>query len=139
MALSMAGGMTSSPRASSAARCTLIASRERAHLGLTTDWTVAGNDRRRETDDRVEHVGPRAGITLERERRDTEEAEVARTSPRLTAGRGRSVEASTTAVLPFASTGARTLTRPSRLDSWGANTPTTPLGSGRLKLKYGPE
>src|ERR1035437_140264 len=29
-------------------------------------------------------------------------------------------------------------TRPSRLEFWGATTATTPVGSGREKLKYGP-
>ena len=35
-------------------------------------------------------------------------------------------------------TGASTLTRPSRLESAGAIVTTTPVGSGTLKLKYGP-
>src|ERR687889_1722021 len=63
---------------------------------------------------------------------------VASTSPRVTAGSGRSLELTTTAVLPPASTGASTLTRPSSDDCWGARTATTPLGSGSEKSKYGP-
>ena len=39
------------------------------------------------------------------------------------------------AQLPDTITGARRLTSPSRLDPSGAMTPTTPLGSGTLKLK----
>src|SRR5919206_515787 len=62
---------------------------------------------------------------------------VARPSPNVTAGSGRSLDVTTTAVLPPASTGARTLTRPSRDDCCGARTATTPVGSGRLKSKYG--
>src|SRR5262252_2926632 len=46
--------------------------------------------------------------------------------------------ATTTAVLPVAITGASTLTRPSRPEAAGASTATTPVGSGTLKLKYGP-
>ena len=34
--------------------------------------------------------------------------------------------------------GASTLTSPSRLESAGARSATTPVGSGTLKLKYGP-
>ena len=60
---------------------------------------------------------------------------MASTSARLIAGSGRSWLATTTAALPVAITGAITLTRPSRLDSWGAMTATTPVGSGTLKLK----
>ena len=37
--------------------------------------------------------------------------------------------------LPETITGASRLTRPSRHESSGATTPTTPLGSGTLKLK----
>ena len=56
----------------------------------------------------------------------------------MIAGSGRSSLATTTAVFPVAITGAITLESPSRLDSAGAMTATTPVGSGRLKLKYGP-
>ena len=65
-------------------------------------------------------------------------SEVASTSASEIAGSGRRCAASTTAVLPVASTGASTETRPSRLESCGARTATTPVGSGREKLKYGP-
>jgi hypothetical protein len=41
----------------------------------------------------------------------------------------------TTTVLALATIGAITLTSPSRLDSCGATAATTPLGSGREKLK----
>ncbi len=54
------------------------------------------------------------------------------------AGSGRSPLVTTTAVLPVAMTGASTLTRPSRLEPGGARMATTPVGSGTLKLKYGP-
>src|ERR1019366_1586362 len=65
-------------------------------------------------------------------------SEVASTSDRVIDGSGRGSLATTTAVLPVAITGASTLTSPSRLDSAGAMTATTPVGSGTLKLKYGP-
>ncbi len=65
-------------------------------------------------------------------------SEVASTSARVTAGSGAGSLATSTAVLPVATTGASTLTRPSKLDSGGASTATTPVGSGTLKLKYGP-
>ena len=51
---------------------------ELADLGLAADRTVTGHDRVRELGDRVEHVGPHRAVALERERRDPEEAEVAR-------------------------------------------------------------
>src|SRR5262249_57297428 len=53
-------------------------------------------------------------------------------------GGGAGSLATPTAVLPVAITGASTLTRPSRPDAGGATTATTPVGSGTLKLKYGP-
>src|SRR5437764_1371086 len=65
-------------------------------------------------------------------------SEVASTSASVIAGSGRSSAASTTAVFPETITGATTLTRPSRADSGGATTPTTPVGSGADRLKYGP-
>ena len=65
-------------------------------------------------------------------------SEVASTSARVTAGSGADPLATTTAVLPVAITGATTLTSPSRLGAAGATTATTPVGSGTLKLKYGP-
>ena len=43
-----------------------------------------------------------------------------------------------TAVLPETIAGARRETRPSNDWSCGATTPTTPVGSGIVKLKYGP-
>jgi hypothetical protein len=52
------------------------------------------------------------------------------------AGSGRSsLEETTTTVLPVTMAGAITLTRPSRLDSCGARTATTPVGSGAEMLK----
>src|SRR5215831_26159 len=65
-------------------------------------------------------------------------SEVASTSANAIDGSGRFSLASTTAVLPVTMTGARTLTSPSKLDCGGATTTTTPVGSGTLKLKYGP-
>ena len=65
-------------------------------------------------------------------------SEVASTSARSRAGSGRSSLAITTAVLPVAITGATTLTSPSSEELCGASTPTTPVGSGTEKLKYGP-
>ena len=65
-------------------------------------------------------------------------SEVASTSASETAGSGRSCAATTTAVFPVVSTGASTDTRPSSDESCGASTPTTPVGSGSEKLKYGP-
>ena len=62
-------------------------------------------------------------------------SDVASTSVSVTAGSGLASEATTTAALPDTMTGARRLTRPSRLDASGATTPTTPVGSGMLKLK----
>lgn len=50
----------------------------------------------------------------------------------------RPAEATTTAVLPVAITGAITETRPRNDDSWGARTATTPVGSGVDRLKKGP-
>src|SRR5215467_288263 len=65
-------------------------------------------------------------------------SEVASTSDSVMAGNGRPSLATITAALPVTITGATTLTSPSRLDSAGARTATTPVGSGTLKLKYGP-
>ena len=65
-------------------------------------------------------------------------SEVASTSASEIAGSGRRSEATITALLPVQSTGASTLTKPSRLDSCGAMMATTPVGSGSEKLKYGP-
>src|SRR5262245_21051311 len=65
-------------------------------------------------------------------------SEVASTSANVIAGSGRSADAATTTVLPLITTGATTLSSPSRLDSWGASTATTPVGSGVDRLKNGP-
>src|SRR3954470_3922757 len=65
-------------------------------------------------------------------------SDVASTSPSSTAASGRVSEATTTAVLPPASTGARREVSPSSGGSSGATTATTPVGSGNVKLKYGP-
>jgi hypothetical protein len=54
------------------------------------------------------------------------------------AGTGRSNEVTTTAVFPDTIAGAITLVRPSRLDSCGASSATTPVASGKEKSKYGP-
>src|SRR4051795_12452152 len=64
-------------------------------------------------------------------------SEVASTSDSVIAGSGRSAEVATTTVLPVTITGATTLTSPSREEPCGATTPTTPVGSGSEKLKYG--
>src|ERR1017187_5340748 len=65
-------------------------------------------------------------------------SEVASTSDSVTAGSAAPPVATSTAALPVAMTGASTLTRPSRPASDGAITATTPVGSGTLKVKYGP-
>src|SRR5580765_5004092 len=65
-------------------------------------------------------------------------SDVASTSPSSTAASGRVSEATTTAVLPPTSTGASRDVRPSSGGSSGATTATTPVGSGNVKLKYGP-
>src|SRR5262245_35781667 len=61
---------------------------------------------------------------------------VARTSVSVTAGSGRVSDARTSAALPATSGGASRETRPSSDDVSGATTPTTPVGSGIVKLKY---
>jgi hypothetical protein len=65
-------------------------------------------------------------------------SDVASTSDKVTAGSAAGPLATSTAVLPVAMTGASTLTRPSSPPSGGVITATTPVGSGTLKLKYGP-
>src|SRR5262245_62335230 len=65
-------------------------------------------------------------------------SDVASTSPNVTAGSGRCVEETTTAVLPEAITGATTETSPSSELDCGARMPTTPVGSGADTLKNGP-
>src|SRR6201989_2593333 len=65
-------------------------------------------------------------------------SEVASTSDSDTAGSGQRSLATATTVWPLTAAGATTETKPSRLDACGAITATTPVGSGREKLKYGP-
>ena len=62
---------------------------------------------------------------------------MARTSVRVTAGSGRVSEVSSTTALPLTSGGASRDTRPSSDEVSGATTPTTPVASGMVKLKYG--
>src|SRR5215211_5017223 len=50
---------------------------------------------------------------------------------------GSGSDASTIAVFPPTITGARRATIPSSAGPSGASTPTTPVGSGTVKLKYG--
>src|SRR2546422_11282861 len=65
-------------------------------------------------------------------------SEVASASASSIAASGCRSEAITTAVLPPTSTGASRETSPASAGSSGASTPTTPVGSGTVKLKYGP-
>src|SRR2546427_10928447 len=65
-------------------------------------------------------------------------SEVASASASSIAARGWDSDASTTATLPPTSTGATRETSPSSGGSSGATMPTTPVGSGTVKLKYGP-
>src|SRR5262249_53331013 len=65
-------------------------------------------------------------------------SEVASTSASSIAASGRDSDAMRTVALPPTSTGANRDTSPSRGGSSGASTPTTPVGSGTVKLKYGP-
>ena len=64
-------------------------------------------------------------------------SEVASTSASVIAGSGRFSDAIRTTELPATSGGASRDTRPSREDVSGATIPTTPVGSGIVKLKYG--
>src|SRR6476661_2486862 len=64
-------------------------------------------------------------------------SDVASTSVRVTAGSGRRSLAISTTAFPVTSGGASRLTRPRSDDVSGATTPTTPVGSGIVKLKYG--
>src|SRR5690348_4103118 len=64
-------------------------------------------------------------------------SDVARTSVSVTAGSGRVSDAITTTALPATTGGASRDTSPRSDDVSGATTPTTPLGSGIVKLKYG--
>src|SRR6185437_9011829 len=84
------------------------------------------------------HGASSAGKPVSRLTTPPGRSDVARTSVSDTAGSGRSREATMTVVLPVVMIGAITDTRPRRLDSCGARAPTTPVGSGSEKLKYGP-
>ena len=64
-------------------------------------------------------------------------SEVARTSVSVMAGSGRVSDVTTTATLPLTIAGAKRDTSPSSDDDSGATIPTTPVGSGIVKLKYG--
>ncbi len=64
-------------------------------------------------------------------------SDVASTSVRVTAGSGRVSDASRTTALPLTSGGASRDTSPRSDDVSGATTPTSPVGSGIVKLKYG--
>src|SRR5881398_3958242 len=66
-------------------------------------------------------------------------SEVASTSASSIAASGRDSDATTTAAFPPTKTGASRETSPSSGGSSGTRTPTTPVGSGTVKLKYGPE
>ena len=63
---------------------------------------------------------------------------VASTSASSTAASGCSSEATTTTALPPTIAGATRETSPASAGSGGARIPTTPVGSGTVKLKYGP-
>src|SRR5918999_4704976 len=65
-------------------------------------------------------------------------SDVASTSPSSTAASGAVSDAITTAALPPTIAGASRETRPASAGSAGATMPTTPVGSGTVKLKYGP-
>src|SRR5881392_123489 len=65
-------------------------------------------------------------------------SDVASASASSIAASGCDSDASTTATLPPTSTGASRETSPSSGGSSGTSTPTTPVGSGTVKLKYGP-
>src|SRR4029079_12355973 len=64
-------------------------------------------------------------------------SDVASTSDSVTAGSGRVSDVSTTTALPATSGGARRHTRTRSGEHSGATSPTTPVGSGIVKLKYG--
>src|SRR5205085_5169398 len=63
---------------------------------------------------------------------------VASTSASSTAANGCASDATTTTALPPTIAGATLDTRPAKAGSGGARMPTTPVGSGTVKLKYGP-
>ncbi len=62
-------------------------------------------------------------------------SEVASASASETAGSGEDSLATATATFPETITGAIRLTNPSNEGSAGATIPTTPVGSGTVKLK----
>src|SRR5476649_2801490 len=62
---------------------------------------------------------------------------VAKISANVAAGSGNLSDATTIAVLPLKITGATSDTSASNDGSSGASTATTPVGSGKLKLKCG--
>ena len=66
-------------------------------------------------------------------------SEVAIASASSIAATGCVSEATTTTALPPTSAGASRETRPPSAGSSGARIATTPVGSGKVKLKYGPE
>src|SRR5919201_3074405 len=63
---------------------------------------------------------------------------VAIASASSTAASGLVSDATATTTLPPTSGGTRRVTSPSNDGSSGARTATTPVGSGTVKLKYGP-
>src|SRR5918911_2119026 len=65
-------------------------------------------------------------------------SDVAIASASSIAASGRDSDATATTVLPPTSAGATRVTRPSSGGSSGARIATTPVGSGTVKLKYGP-
>src|SRR5207248_7873707 len=65
-------------------------------------------------------------------------SEVASASASATAASGRDSEATATTAFPPTSGGRSRVTRPSSAGFSGQRTPTTPVGSGAVKLKYGP-
>src|SRR6202162_6557018 len=65
-------------------------------------------------------------------------SEVASASASSTAASGFDSEATATTVLPATIAGAMGETSPASAGASGASTPTTPVGSGTVKLKYGP-
>src|SRR5688500_3862696 len=65
-------------------------------------------------------------------------SEVAIDSASSIAASGCGSDATTTAAFPPTTTGASRETRPASAGSSGARIATTPVGSGTVKLKYGP-
>src|SRR5918999_2897600 len=65
-------------------------------------------------------------------------SEVAKHSASVIATKGHRWEAISTTTLPAHNAGARRPTSPASAGSSGATTPDTPIGSGTVRLKYGP-